>query len=483
MACKRIDKRWKLDINLLSDKSFIEFIHHDLNEFLIIHNNVSPNLKWETLKAYLRGSIIKFSISKKSTIKQLPIIKAPQLKLKTGKISIDRDEINDEFKRYYSDFQQQSSIELNYFWTDLLVLSSAKRKFLNAPLNVSEIIKAVKELRRKKSPGPDGFPVEFYASFIEILAPLLTTVYNYSFKEKKLPETLNQAQIIPILKPGKNPLELSSYRPVSLLNCDYKILAKILASRLEKFLHVFISPDQTGYVKNRRAVYNIHRLLEIVYSSEAFESECLILTDAEKAFDFLKRSYLFETLKRFGLGENFIAWVKLIYDKPSACVWTGDRQSIFFLLKNGIRQGCPLSPLLFIIAMEPLACSIRKNPAIKGIIRKGKETKILLYADDVLIFVSQIETVPLVLKILERFKIVSGYSLSLNKSKIVPLGQAKIKKSISLTISIDDFIYLGVTITKLKKNLFKHNLKTLKQKGDIKFAHVVYVMQSILPFI
>ncbi|QHR78449.1 RNA-dependent DNA polymerase [Lymphocystis disease virus 4] len=479
-----VHKRWKFNVDLLSDQSFVKFIESEINEFLMIHNDVSPGLKWETLKAYLRGSIIKFSTSKqRSSITQSPIIKAPKLKLKTGKISVNRDEINEEFKRYYSEFYQSSSTEMNPdFWSDLFVLSDSKRKYLNAPLSETEIIKAIKELGRKKSPGPDGFPVEFYNVFIEILTPLLKTVYEQSFEEQKLPETLNQSQIVPLLKSGKTPLEPCSYRPVSLLNCDYKILAKILASRLEQFLPIFISPDQTGYVKNRRAIFSIQRLLEIMYSSDTFKSECLVLTDAEKAFDSLKRSYLFETLEKFGLGTEFISWVKLLYKNASACVWTGDRISAFFPLEKGIRQGCPLSPLLFVTAMEPLACFIRKNSMIKGIIIAKKEVKISLYADDILLFVSDAErTVPSILNIFEHFKIASGYTLNLKKSKIVPLGKTMIK-SISLTVSSDDFIYLGVMITRLKKNLFKRNLKTLKQKGDLKLSRVVYVLQSILPF-
>lgn len=459
----------------------------EITEFLAIHKNVSPILKWETLKAYLRGSVIKFSGGKPRPNNRSIVLSVRAIKLKTGKISVNRDEINDEFKQYYTDFYNLSTESPNLncnFWSDLTILPLNKCKLLNKPLHETEIVKAVSELRQKKSPGPDGFPIEFYMSFIEILTPLLKIVYDRCLEKKILPETLNQSQIVLLLKSNKDPLEPSSYRPVFLLNCDYKILAKILAFRLGKILPIIVAPDQTGYIKNRRSIFNVNRLLEIMYSFEPNDSQCLILTDAEKAFDSLKIAYLLKTLRKFNLGEPFVSWIESLYSNPTACVWTGDRLSDFFPLKKGIRQGCPLSPLLFVAALEPLACFIRQNSAIKGIVRARKEYKISLYADDVLIFVSQVEeTVPLVLKIFEEFKTVSGYSLNLDKSKIVPLGLTKFKKSVSLTVSTDDFIYLGVTITKSKKDLLSRNLKALRLKKDLNPNYILYVLQSIIPFI
>ena len=105
--------------------------------------------------------------------------------------------------------------------------------------------------------------------------------------------------------------------------------------------------------------------------------------DAEKAFDGVERPYLFYTLKRFGFGN--ISWIKLLYTSPLAHVCTNNGYSDYFSLERGTRQGCQLSPLLFAIAIEPLAEALRSSQML-GISRGGIEHRVSLYADDLLVF-------------------------------------------------------------------------------------------------
>lgn len=129
-----------------------------------------------------------------------------------------------------------------------------------------------------------------------------------------LPQTMSQASISLILKKNKDPLCCGSYRTISLLNLDYKILAKLLAMRLETVLPSIISPDQTGFIKNRYAFSNVRRLFHVMYNpSNSTEPEFVISLDAEKAFDRVEWGYLFRTLGKFGLGEKMIAWISLLY--------------------------------------------------------------------------------------------------------------------------------------------------------------------------
>lgn len=177
---------------------------------------------------------------------------------------------------------------------------------------------------------------------------------------KTLPLTMRQAVISVILKKGKNPLECNSFHPISLLNTDAKILAKVLARRLEGVLPSIISPDQTGFIKNRYSFFNVRRLFNILYSpSPPGVPEVVLPLDAEKAFDRVEWGYLFSTLERFGFGKKFTSWIRLIYTSPVAAVRTNNNLSPFFELKRGTRQGCPMSPLLFVVAMEPLALALR----------------------------------------------------------------------------------------------------------------------------
>lgn len=101
-------------------------------------------------------------------------------------------------------------------------------------VSTAEVQEAINLLQNGKSPGPDGFTVEFYKSYSSVLAPILQRVYNESFLLGRLPKTMSEASISLLVKKDKDPLLCSSYRPISLLNVDFKILSKILALRLQQ---------------------------------------------------------------------------------------------------------------------------------------------------------------------------------------------------------------------------------------------------------
>ena len=119
----------------------------------------------------------------------------------------------------------------------------------------------------------------------------------------------------------------SSYRPISLLNVNVKILAKVGALRLENISPSVISEDQTGFVKNRYSNFNICRLFDILYIPFGETPECVLSLDAEKAFDQIEWAYLFATLKKIGFGLNFITWIRLLYSSPTALVLTNSQLS------------------------------------------------------------------------------------------------------------------------------------------------------------
>lgn len=147
-----------------------------------------------------------------------------------------------------------------------------------------------------------------------------------------------------------------------------------------------------------------------------------ISLDAEKAFDRVEWPFLFSTLKAFGFGEGYISWVKLLYSNPRAAVLTNGMISAQFDLKRGTRQGCPLSPLLFALILEPLAQAIRQSPLFPGVQIGQVSHKLMLYADDILLFVTQPDhSIPALLEIVESFSRISGYNINWTKSEALPL--------------------------------------------------------------
>ncbi len=209
-------------------------------------------------------------------------------------------------------------------------------------------------MQNGKSLGPDGFTVEFYKAYYNLLIPILVRMYNNSLQKGQLPATLYSASISLLLKKERDPTSCGNYRPISLLNVDCKILAKVLSLRLQDVMPSIISLDQTGFTSRRHSFFNTRRLLNIIFSPSSTNPEVIVSLAAEKAFDRVEWEYLFLALRKFGFDSKLISWIRLLCAFPSASVQTNGVCSPPFLLQRGTRQGCPLSPSSFNIAIEPL---------------------------------------------------------------------------------------------------------------------------------
>lgn len=145
-------------------------------------------------------------------------------------------------------------------------------------------------------------------------------------------------------------------------------MTKLLASRLETVIPNVIHSDQTGFIKNRLGADNVRRLLHIINIAQKKKLSMFILSmDAEKAFGRTEPTFLFETLDNMGFGSRFTGYLKTIINSPKAPILTNHIMSNTFTLSRGCRQGCPISPLLFALAIEPLAVAVRSHHGIKGV--------------------------------------------------------------------------------------------------------------------
>lgn len=146
-------------------------------------------------------------------------------------------------------------------------LTEEQRELLNREVTREEVLDAIRSLQSGKAPGPDGYGPEYYKKMSRAVVGPLTDMFLDSFRNGCLPPSLNLANISLILKKNKPPEECGSYRPVSLINVDSKILSKVLARRLENCLPLLINDDQTGFIRRRLSCSNVRRLLNVVQYS------------------------------------------------------------------------------------------------------------------------------------------------------------------------------------------------------------------------
>ena len=199
-----------------------------------------------------------------------------------------------------------------------------------------------------------------------------------------------------------------------------------MAKRLEKVLPKIINPDQTGYVKGRYIGENIRLIQDLMFYTEKENLPGIaVFIDFRKAFDTIEWHYLEKALTHFNFGPNFLQWFKILHTDISSCVLNNGHASHFFSLKRGVRQGCPLSGLLFVVGLEFLARAIKSDKLIKGITIGKKEMKTSMYADDTTVFVSDTVSIQHLLNMLEKFRSISGLQVNTSKTEALWLGSWK----------------------------------------------------------
>ena len=330
-------------------------------------------------------------------------------------------------------------------------------------LTLDEGKQAILEMKTNKAPGLSGLTIEFYQTFWPKIGELVIKSLNVGYMKGELSSLQKQSVISLLYKKGDSN-NLENWRPISLLNTDYKIGTRILAKRLQIILPKIISMDQQGYLKNRNICFNIRQIQDIIDYAEYFQIEASILfLDFRKAFDTVDRTFMIAVLKHFGFKESFISWIKTIYFNSSACILNKGFRSDFVALERGIRQGCPISALLFILVAEVMALNIKSNPLINGISIKTKNSvkriKITQLADDTTLFFGSTLEIEIALDEIENFGKHSGLKLNRQKTEGLWVGNhiSRDKKIGNINWSNGPIKALGIYFGQNKQECIRFN--------------------------
>ena len=371
-------------------------------------------------------------------------------------------DLNTSNEKEDSFFPENHKIKLNY----------NQKMSCEGLLSAAECLQSLKTMESGKSPGTDGLPAEFYKMFWNDVSTFLIDALNMSFSKGYLSISQRRGLITLLPKKNKPRQYLRNWRPITLLNCDYKIAAKSIATRLKKVLPYLINNDQTGFLKGRFIGENIRLIISVIdYAEKQNIPGLLLFVDFEKAFDTLEWTFVEKTLSFYNFGESIKSWIKLLYTDITSCIQNNGWSSDFFQLGRGVRQGCPLSPYLFILCVEILASAVRNNDGIKGIRISDTECKISQYADDTTLILDGTDiSAKHSLGLLDSFAEISGLKINYEKTEALWIGSFRFQKrrietSKNILWSFCKVNALGVWFSTIKEESAMLNFQEKKEKN------------------
>jgi hypothetical protein len=292
---------------------------------------------------------------------------------------------------------------------------------LESPCTKEELLEVIKGFKKEKSPGPDGWSVELYLHFFDLMWQDLLDVVEDARIRGKVNSQLNNTFIVLIPK-SNLPRQFKDFRPISLCNLCYKIISKIIARRLRPFLSRALSEEQLGFLKGRQILDAVGVAQECIHSIKTKKLKAILLKlDLKKAFDCINWNFLHLILIQSGFGTITTNWILGCISSATLAILINGEATKVFHCERGLRQGCPLSPLTFILILEGLSILLKNSQAgrhLKGIKVAGL-THILhiLFVDDVLILSNaNLAEWTIIHSILNTFCVVSGLEINVHKS-------------------------------------------------------------------
>ena len=229
-------------------------------------------------------------------------------------------------------------------------------------ISEKEIYESICKMLPERTPGLDGIPKEFYQKFFYKIKLSLMRLYEVVLKHGILNPSARKGLITLLPKRNHNRLLLKSWRPLTMLNLDYKILAKVLAERMKLVLDSVISPEQTGFRAGKDICENIrHTLKTIDYSNKKQNVGEIISIDFEKCFDRVEHKSVLAAMRYFGFLDHFVSWIGIFFKEFYLVTQNYGFLSDPFLKGRGVNQGCPVSPFCYLVMGELIAHKIKSN--------------------------------------------------------------------------------------------------------------------------
>ena len=333
-------------------------------------------------------------------------------------------------------------------------LSQTDADNLSKTLNEEEIAEAIMNSANDKAAGLDGIPTELwkllhqqyksakpderhkYCNIAQVLAETFNDIATTGIREGT---GFNEGWMCPIYK-KKEADNVANYRPVTVLNTDYKILTKAVATRLSAVAPSIIHPDQAGFIRGRSIFDQIDQTSTTInYARLKGINGVIVALDQEKAYDKITHPYLWKILEKFAFPERMIRLIKTLYETAKTSVMINGVISDPFYVTRGVRQGDPMSCILFDLSIEPLAASIRAS-SIRGINvpNLDEKVKVSLFADDTTVILTEHDSWSQLMDILDQWCETSGAKFNVEKTEVIPIGTQEYRDSLVRTRVMND---------------------------------------------
>lgn len=334
--------------------------------------------------------------------------------------------IQEQCVEYFSSLLGSPVSQPMFIQSDLNLLfdfkcSEAQAAGFEKPFTAEDVRNALCSLPKNKTAGPDGYSAEFFIATWSVIGPEVTEAILEFFKSGRLLKQWNSASLVLIPKITNASLT-TDFRPISCLNTLSKVISKLLASRLQEILPLMVSKAQSAFLPVRLLAENVLLATDLVkgYNTQALSPRGMLKADLRKAFDCVRWDFILSSLRALAIPESYISLISECLSTSSFSVTVNGASGGFFKSTKGIRQGDPLSPYLFVLAMEALSRLLlsRYEAGNIGYHPGTAPLKIshLMFADDVMVFFDGTSnSLHGIAKCLDDFASWSG--LHMNKSK------------------------------------------------------------------
>jgi len=305
---------------------------------------------------------------------------------------------------------------------ELQKITQEMNAVLEDPITIDELRNSISKSKSQKAPGHDGIGLRFYKTAWEEMKHDLLQILNCMYIDGIILARQLRGLMVCIPKHA-HPSKVDDYRPLTLMNTDYKILTRIIVKRLKPILSTLLHLHQYTGIGGNSVFDAVAAIRDVIaYAKVTRKPMCMVSIDFNAAFDKISHEYLQEILGAHGFNVTFIQRIMRLYETASSEIQINGFRSNLILIKSSIRRGCPLSMLLFVMCLNRLIQSLEKNLSGVKIGRQKAPTSVVAYADNVTMFLTSVADIQKMKETLLAYETTTVVRINLQKSRVLALG-------------------------------------------------------------